>query len=298
MVNHFPTLKPSHILDGNKENISFAFGMRILESDYQGPLITLRRELDDSELDFYATDKDVLDINAIITFASSMPLYVVTWYDQSGLGRNAVQTDPDKQPVFTPDLNFPHFNSDDTEDFLVVETNVQLLTNNGKNGTVIGVFLATDNDNHTFGVRDASVGTNRWLSHFNWVDDNLYFDPGNTATTRLVGNGTNLNVWKQYTLSRRDNTLTPNVDEIVFRVNSSRINNNPATQTYSDNNQLTGDYYFGIGATIKRTITSSNPRDIFNYSTTKFSEFIMYASGKEDTFIQQIEENQIIFWGL
>lgn len=290
-ANHFPTMKPHHILDEKKQDISFAFGMRILESDYTGPLIKLRRASDNLEADFYATDKDILDLDAVNTFAGGNTLHVVTWYDQSGLARNAVQPDLAKQPVFTPDISFPHFNSDFSEDFLVVETSIQTLTNNGKNGTVTGVFFATNDNNHTFGVRDNTTGTNRWLAHLSWSTSALFFDPGTTAPGRRIDNTPNINLWKQYTLSRRDVNTD---DEILFRINATAINN----ATYNDSNQITGDYNFGIGATISGVKGTANEFDIFGYSTTKFCEFIMYAEGKEDSFLQEIEDNQIIFWGL
>jgi len=293
LANHYPTLKPHHILDENKEDISFAFSMRILESDVDY-LIRLRRDSDDAEQDFGCNEDDLLDVTAINTWAGASTLYVVTWYDQSGQGRNAVQTDPDKQPVFTPDTTFPYFNSDDVEDFLVVETSTLTLTNNGKNGTVIGVFYATDNNNHTFGTRQRTNGGNRWLAHFNWSDNNLYFDPSNVNGSRNIGNTVNIDVWNQYSLIRRDDPGNPATDRRIFRINNTEIQN----LGYNDAFQHTGDYYFGIGATIASTITSANPYDTFQHSTTRFCEFIMYAEGKDDSFLNEIEENQITYWNL
>jgi len=303
MANHFPTMKPHHILDEKKDSISFAFSMRLLESDYNGPIIKLRRDPGDGstndEKDFYCTDSDIVDITAINNWASevtgSQTLHVVTWYDQSGLGRNAVQTDEDKQPVFTADASYPYFNSDDIEDILVVETSTSAnLTNNGKNGTIISILYATNNNNHSFGVRDASTGSNRWLAHVNWSDNKLYFDPGGSSGSRSINNGANVNSWVQYSILRRDNPLNVNQDRRIFRINNTEIQNN----NVNNNFQLTGDYYFGIGGTISNTITSANPYNTFQHSTTRFCEFIMYAAGKEDDFLSEIEQNQMAFWNL
>ena len=96
--NQFPTMQPAHILDENLENISFAFALRVLVSDYEGPLVRLRRASDNAEMDFYCNDDDKVDVNAINTWRGSALVYVVTWYDQSGLGRNAVQPTRSRQP--------------------------------------------------------------------------------------------------------------------------------------------------------------------------------------------------------
>ncbi|HBS11541.1 MAG TPA: hypothetical protein DEO36_03215, partial [Flavobacteriaceae bacterium] len=100
--NHFPTMKPSHILDEKLDDISFAMSFRILESDYEGPLVRLRRASDNAELDFYHADNDIVDVDAINTWRAGANVYVVVWYDQSSLGRNAIQPTQNRQPRFFP----------------------------------------------------------------------------------------------------------------------------------------------------------------------------------------------------
>ena len=51
--NHYPTIKPSHILDEKLTDISFAFSMRVLESDYTGAIVRLRRASDNAEKILY-----------------------------------------------------------------------------------------------------------------------------------------------------------------------------------------------------------------------------------------------------
>ena len=138
--NQFPTKQPTHILDEKLDDISFAYSLRLLESDYDGPLIRLRKT-DNAEMDFGWTDNDRVDIEAINTWRAGSDVFVTTWYDQSGLDRHATQTDTNLQPQFIPDLVQPYLAGDRDNDVLIVTENFQNLTENGKNGSVLGVFL-------------------------------------------------------------------------------------------------------------------------------------------------------------
>lgn len=75
----------------------FAYGLRKLNSEYNGACIRVRRGADNAELDigFHGTD---MDEAALTLFASTGTVYVTTLYDQSGSGRDAVQANVNKQP--------------------------------------------------------------------------------------------------------------------------------------------------------------------------------------------------------
>jgi len=191
--NHFPTLTPLHILDEKLTNISFAFSMRVLESDYNGPLIRLRRASDNSEKDFGWGDNDIVDVAAINAWRSGSNVYVHTWYDQSGLGRDAVQTISSKQPRFYADVAYPYFQGDGVDDYLTIDTpnGLQDVTHAGKEGTIISILQATNNNQYTFGVL---YGTDRWSTHTNWSNGSIYFDPGICCNNpRSFSNNTNTN---------------------------------------------------------------------------------------------------------
>ena len=206
--NQFPTKQPTHILDDRIEDISFAYSLRLLESDYDGPLIRLRRASDNAEMDFSCAANDRVDIAAIDTWRAGSNVFVTIWYDQSGMGRDAFQTNTALQPQFISDVTQPYFVGDGSNDRLIVPESVQNLTENGKNGSVIGVFFATDRNDTAFGVLS---GGERWLVHINWGDENCYFDPGyccngprsfvnNLPTNPNPGS---LGIWDQYTFVRR-----------------------------------------------------------------------------------------------
>ncbi len=81
------------------------FSLRIpTGSAYNGPLIRVRRSTDNVEQDINAVatadsnNNRWIDTTALLTFIGSASGFVTTWYDQSGNGRNAVQTTAGNQP--------------------------------------------------------------------------------------------------------------------------------------------------------------------------------------------------------
>ena len=285
--NHFPTLKPSHILDEKLTNISFAFGMRLLVSDYNGPLVRLRRTSDNAEKDFGWGDDDRVDISAINTWRNGSNVHVHTWYDQSGLGRNAVQTETivNRQPRFYPDATIPYFQGDGSNDHLTVNTpnGIQDVTNSGAEGTVITLVRTTNERSYSFGVLtiDANnvTANRRWFSIMNWVDRTFIFDPGSCCGgTRTFNNNANANTWLVYSYIRQ----TANS---IVRVGSTEMLNG----AYTGNCTTTVDFTIGWAGG-----NTTLPR----HATTRFSEFIMYATDITVTQVQEIEQNSMTFWGL
>lgn len=74
-----------------------AYSLRLLDNDYAGACIKVRRSSDDAELDIGFVNGYLDDIT-LLTFAGVGDAFIVTWYDQSGNGRNATQTTPANQP--------------------------------------------------------------------------------------------------------------------------------------------------------------------------------------------------------
>lgn len=295
--NQFPAMQPYHILDDETltTDIAFAYSLRLLRSDYEGALIKLRRDSDNATLDFFCGGDDRVDIEAIDAWRGAANVFVERWYDQSEIGRDAIQTNTTQQPQFIPDPTQPYFAGDGANDILFVEDTMAEVTENGKNGSVAGVFYATDRADSAFG---ALTGGDRWLVHINWVDEFCYFDPGyccnNPRRFRnelpTTTNPGSLNVWDQYSFIRRDDPGNATIDRTILRLGGvERVNGNfPDNQSFGPT-----AIPFGICALATNTSGGSTSR-----SNTRFAEIIMWNRGKEDTFIQEIEENQIAFWNL
>ena len=73
------------------------YGLALLNSDYSGDCVTVRRASDNATQNIGFDGQD-LDIAALETFCASTDGFVTTWYDQSGNGANATQTTASSQP--------------------------------------------------------------------------------------------------------------------------------------------------------------------------------------------------------
>lgn len=89
--------KPVRFLDIFEDCVG-AYGLRILNNNYTGPLIRVRRQ-QGGEQNIGANNDGILDIEALNSFVGNYAGYVTTWYDQSGLGRNFTQSSSFRQPV-------------------------------------------------------------------------------------------------------------------------------------------------------------------------------------------------------
>ena len=68
---------------------------------YSGPAIRVRRSSDNTEQDINfasSSPNSGIDTTALLSFVGANDGFVTTWYDQSGNGRNAVQTTAASQP--------------------------------------------------------------------------------------------------------------------------------------------------------------------------------------------------------
>jgi len=275
--NHFPTMKPSHILSEKLTEISFAFSMRVLESDYDGPLVRLRKGIN-TQKDFSWGDDDIVDVEAINAWRNGANVYIHTWYDQSGLGRNAVQTTQNRQPRFYPDATMPYFQGDGSNDHLTVDTpnGIQDVTNSGNQGTVLSVMRATAKSQHSFGVLTSS---DRWSTHINWNNNNVYFDPGICCNNpRFFANSSNVGQWVQYTFIKTNSNA-------IARANGIEKFNGAHTT-----GRCTRTEDFAIGW--------ATGNETGNHATTSYTEMIMYKTDIAVSEYQEIEENAMTFWGI
>ena len=92
------------------------FSMRKVGAGYNGPCLNAIRTTDGAQQDIGFASNGMLDGAAAAAFAGAGQLFVATWYDQSGNGRNAAQPANASRPrlVFTsgvPYLSFPHSGS-------------------------------------------------------------------------------------------------------------------------------------------------------------------------------------------
>jgi hypothetical protein len=75
-----------------------AYSLRKLKSSYTGSAIRVRRSSDNTEQNIGFDTDGGLDTSALLSFVGSGNGFVTTWYDQSGNGKNALQTTASNQP--------------------------------------------------------------------------------------------------------------------------------------------------------------------------------------------------------
>lgn len=81
------------------DKVMFAYSLRIVNANYNGPLIRVRRAVDNNELDIYADQFGKLDTLTLNNFCKLGTGFVTRWYDQSGFNRTAFQGTANSQPI-------------------------------------------------------------------------------------------------------------------------------------------------------------------------------------------------------
>ena len=77
------------------------FSLRLLTGSYTGSAIRVRRSSDDTEQDIGFNASNELDTAALLSFVGTGGTdngFVTTWYDQSGNGKNATNSNESEQP--------------------------------------------------------------------------------------------------------------------------------------------------------------------------------------------------------
>jgi trimeric autotransporter adhesin len=86
-----------YVLDLISAIVAAAYSLRRLYASYTGAAIRVRRSSDNAERDIGFIGEH-LDVFALLAFVGAGNGFVKIWYDQSGNGRHATQTDPTRQP--------------------------------------------------------------------------------------------------------------------------------------------------------------------------------------------------------
>lgn len=284
------------LLSKVSENASGAYSLRKLNCNYTGFAIRVRNSSSGSTQDIGFNNLGDLDTVSLKSFIGSNSGTIVRWYDQSGNGRTARQTTVANQPSIVnsgvlvtssvskaPSIEFSG------NQWLDCGESVQTMTNNGAEGSVFLVMTASTFSQTHFGAVSTTGGLpspDRWASHINWSDDNLYFDAGNCCSSPnnrvITSNGSNVNLWRQYSLVRTSTVSTIRVAGVVKATNSGF----PASvRTTTTSN-------FWIGAPSGWTVNSMNPM------TGKMAEIIIFPSGVTGNDLNAIETSQKVYYGL
>lgn len=78
-------------------NAAAAYSLRLLRTAYTGDAIEVRRASDNATQDIGFVNNE-LDVTSLESFCSGTDGFVTTWYDQSGNGRNVINSTASTQP--------------------------------------------------------------------------------------------------------------------------------------------------------------------------------------------------------
>ena len=187
--------RPQDKLLDKYPNAAAAYGLRLLRSAYLGPAIRVRSEASGfPEIDVYFDGQGNLDTKALLDFAGTNSVRVVTWYDQSGNVRNAGQGTNAAQPTIVgggvlktvngkPALDFD--GSDDSfnagHNGLYGQARFDAYFHIESDDTQYLMFSqSTSSGNHSFAVLDGSTST-QLSSVYNYT------------TTKMYANGVDMN---------------------------------------------------------------------------------------------------------
>jgi uncharacterized delta-60 repeat protein len=262
---------PTYILD-QYSGAARAYSVRKLSSAYTGPAIRVRRSSDNVESDIGFLNQYNLDTTALLNFCGAGDGFIKTWYDQSGNGINAIQTDTARQPKIVSsgvvetvagegDLARPAIKFDGTNDHFEIVADAVAPTV----GSIFGVF------------KNVAKGGGFWAFnqdlggdvHHPWTDNNIY--ENFAANTRLGSSSTG------------DTTLSQHLYSIIgasnyrVRLNKSLIITAASnTPSFDTTKYFLGSSYVPLGSDF--------------YYNGYYQEVIVYFANKTSD-VAKIEEN-------
>jgi hypothetical protein len=171
------------------DKVAIAYALRKVNASYNGALIRIRRARDNREIDIFANQFGDLDIKTLQDFVPSGSAFVTTWYDQSGNGRNAVQTSATLQPQIVRGGDLQTLNGKPTINFTNTNNgyaNMSCTTSafdwNNKT-SLLSVFSPNKNYDRTYYIFRSSLANTRIAL----ATSNMSVPTGNLSSNPTMG---------------------------------------------------------------------------------------------------------------
>jgi hypothetical protein len=249
-------------------NAAAAYSLRKLDKDYAGNCIRIRRTDNNTESDIGFVN-NYLDTTAIKNFCGSgSGATIVTWFDQSGNGRDASQSTAVNQPTIMS-LNFEFGTIDavsSSEKAIVfITANARLINNFSTISQPISVFTYARKDN----VTTAAAGT--IYDSYNNTASILFY----TGTTEATNNRWALGQSGALLQGTTSGTTNPSIFSTLHNSTSSSIHING--QSYVSGNAGTNGLN---GLSIGNLRGNPSPIVIGYVFGGRIGELIIYGSNQ------------------
>ena len=212
-------------------NAALGLSLDLLDSDYTGFCIRVRRSSDNTELDIGFLN-GVLDIASLLDFVGSGNGFVSIWYDQSGEGNNLLQTLASRQPQILSNGSFilengkPAMEFDGNDDFFLTDNYaVELSANDAQvfvvNTPISGLYMLTEADAISLYSSNFILGSSNARNAL-WVNSTLFGSMQVNAQQifgfeKTGGSGTGSKTFQAYKNGATDgNSGTATVNQEVF----------------------------------------------------------------------------------
>jgi hypothetical protein len=269
-------------------NAAVAFSVRKLRTAYSGSAIRVRRSSDNAEQDIGFVS-GYLDTTSLLSFCGLFNGFVTTWYDQSGNGKNAVQTTAATQPRIVNGGVLETLTGVGTPKACVNFQGTQwfqyssiVSVPNGSSYSAYNVEQKGASKISLWSAPNGGGGSGSPFTPLSYSDNNSYIT---SAVNTSGASGA------QYSLS----TPSPDPSPTIYRIYSGYSKMNPNTQLYSNNNP--------INLVLGGTELNSNQfdflgrRQLIEISTTKAQEHIIWLSNQQANQTL-INDNVNTFYGI
>lgn len=211
-----------------------AFGTRKLRAAYAGSALRVRRSSDNAELDIGFTASGDLNTTALLAHTGAGQGYVVTWYDQSGNGRDVTQATALAQPLIVSAGSLQTIGTRGAAVFDGVSTFLARASFTQEFGSVNAVAKANALAGATTIVRqEATVSGATWFLRYNGTIYQHAKSPtvptgaGTPGTTNphvisaICSNGTNSQLWEDGTSVYTGTAMATGTTNGIMRIGAS-----------------------------------------------------------------------------
>ena len=219
-----------------------ALSLRKISATYNGNCIKVRRSSDNVEQNIGFAN-NILDTTSLKTFIGINDAFVTTWYDQSSMGNNAIQTTAANQPkiIVSGAINY-----DNNKPSILFSGNSFLNTNTFLNGnSILNLFTVcnfkTANAYEMLFTTTDATSTNIWFELRRQASyDNIEIYGAYTTASALVNYGTTINAIKLLSILRNGTSF------ISYTNNALGTNNNVLASNYNSTQSIIGARYDGF----------------------------------------------------